>query len=508
MTGKSPDHTVRSDSLWGSQKLLYLAVFAVTGVAVYRWGLAEPQPSKAAKSYISTATIRLRDASQAAADRQKIQQWITSKQNIYRAVRQLGLPARPPADEDPLATATRVSGEVSRSLRVTADGTSVPGELAISVTYKNPSPRYSAELANTLAECYAEDYRTQWERRGEQACAQARQSTDRARQDFLQAKSHLDEFSQEHFGPPRARQPANEDSLPSPRLRGEGPGVRGPAKDPSKGPAGDGHAKPTDAQQGNPQTPATAMPSNAAPVDNPEWVELSGKLAALRQRRAELLTDRTPLHPEVQEIQLQIAALIKQLSTTPRKIAAPSPGEPGAPTAQSSHAQGPATTARGTPGRAAGERAAAARTFQTLEEAADRATEAYLHAVDAERQAWQQRQQKPPIKLDLATPIQVSASHVLPRPSLLLAALAVGLAVAAGVAMISAGAAVQFPLTTIEEARKALPVPIVGTIPEIGPTSRPDVSNRRRHIGRIGLIVGGLTLIAGCLGLLWRAWGG
>jgi hypothetical protein len=78
---------------------------------------------------------------------------------------------------------------------------------------------------------------------------------------------------------------------------------------------------------------------------------------------------------------------------------------------------------------------------------------------------------------------------------------------AAGVVMISAGAAVQFPLTSVEQVRSALPVPVVGTVPEIHPTSQPTTELRRPGLIRWTLIAVGLALIVGCLALLLRAWG-
>ena len=495
MTGKSCRRTVRPDSPWRSQKLFYLAVFAVTGVAVYRWGLATAQPSKPTSSYTSTATIHVRDGLQAAEEPEKIRQQITSRENVYRAVRQLGLATQPPPDEDPQATATRVVEEVGRDLRVTADATSPPGELAVSVIYTNPSAQYSAQLANTLAECYADDCRAEWKRQAQRAYAAAREATDRAQQEFLQAKAGLEEFAQRHLSSPQPGQPAK-------------------TIDATQQQVGNGSPGPPEPRQSDPQTPAAATPPTMSPGDNPEWIELSERLAALKRRRAELLTDRTPLHPEVQETDLQIAALKRQLAAIPSQVSAKPPDQPAAAD-QSSGAQGPAPPAGDeagatgvTPVPPAGNRAETARTFQTLKQAADQTTAAYLKACQEERRAWQEHRREPRIELDLAQPSQPRVQPAPPRLALLLAALAAGLTVAAGVVMISAGAAVQFPLTTVEQARNALPVPVVGTIPETHPTRQPTTVPRRPRLIRWILIAGGLVVISACVGMLLRAWGG
>ena len=501
ISGRRPGQTVRPDSPWRSQKLFYLAVFAVSGVAVYRWGLATAQPPKPTSSYTSTATIHLREGLPAAAEPEKTRQQITSRENVYRAVRQLGLATQPPPDEDPQATVTRVVDEVGRDLRVTADATSPPGELAVSVIYANPSAQYSAQLANTLAGCYADDCRAEWKRQAQRAYAAAREATDRAQQEFLQAKAGLEEFAQQHLGSPQLGQPAK-------------------TIDANHQQAGSGPPGPTEPRQSDPQTPAAATPPDQpsvgapSPGDNPEWIELSERLAALKRRRTELLTDRTPLHPEVQETDLQIAALKRQLATIPREVSAKPPDQPAAAD-QSSGAQGssqPAGDDAGATGVTAvppaGDRTETARTFQTLKQAADQTTAAYLQAFQQERGAWQEHRREPRIELDLARPSPPRVPPAPPRLALLLAALAAGLTMAAGVVMISAGAAVQFPLTTVEQARNALPVPVVGTIPETHPTCQPTTVLRRPGLVRWTLIAGGLVVISACVGMLLRAWGG
>ena len=489
INGRSSGQTVRPDSSWKSQKLFYLAVFAVTGVAIYRWGLATAQPPQPAASYTSMATIHLRDGLPAAAEPEKIQQKITSRENLYRAIRRLGLATQPPPDEDPQATATRVVDEVSRDLRVTADAMSPPGELAVSITYTNPSAQYSAQLADTLAECYADDCRAEWQRQTQRAYAAASEATDRAQQEFLRAKAHLEEFAQQHLASLQPGEPAK-------------------TVDADQEQADRGLPSSVQARPSAPQTPAATTPPDQPsvgappPGDNPEWIELSERLAALKRRRAELLTDRTPLHPEVQETEQRIAALERQLAATPREVSA-KPSDESAAADPSSSAQGPAP-----PVPPAGDRSETARAFQTLKQAADQTTAAYVQAFQQERRAWEEHQREPRIELDLARPGQNRVPPAPARLALLLTALAAGLTVAAGVVMISAGAAVQSPLTSVEQVRSALPVPVVGTIPEIHPTSQPTTELRRPGLIRWTLIAGGLALIVGCLALLLRVWGG
>jgi capsular polysaccharide biosynthesis protein len=496
LSGTGSGGTVRPDSSWRSQKLFYLAVFAVSGVAVYRWGLATAQPPQPSGSCTSTATIHLRDGTPAAAEPEKIRQQITSKENIYRAIRRLGLATPPPPDEAPQATATRVTEEVSRDLQVAADAGTPPGELAVSITYTHDSAQYSAQLANTLAECFAEDCRAEWQRQSEGAYDAARKATDRAQQEFLQANARLQEFFEQHLTAAQPEQPAK--TADAKRQQTD------------KDPPDSAHA-----QQPQPHTPSAAPPPDqpsvgaAPPGESSDGIDLRQRLAELKRRRAELLVDRTPLHPEVRETELRITAVERQLAVTPEEVSTKLPDDAGAtgvtPAPQGGDGTGDTNTAQVPP---AGNHAQTARTFQTLKQAADEATAAYLKAVEQERKVWREHQRQPRIELDLAQPGQPRVPLAPPRLALLLTALAAGLTMAGGVVMISAGGAVQFPLTSVEQVRNALAVPVVGIIQETHPTGQPATVPRRPHLMRWILMVGGLSLIAGCLGLLWRAWGG
>jgi hypothetical protein len=158
-------------------------------------------------------------------------------------------------------------------------------------------------------------------------------------------------------------------------------------------------------------------------------------------------------------------------------------------------------------GQIAPDRAEIAGRFQMLRAAADQASQAYQQAIRVERQAWRESQQEPRIELELAQPIQVPPAPAHRRIGLLLAALAAGMAAVAGVGMITAGAAMEPTLATLDQAEAVLPVPIVGTIPDIGPASEPKAAQRWQPLMRLSLVVGGLILIAGCVGLLFRAYG-
>ena len=55
-------------------------------------------------------------------------------------------------------------------------------------------------------------------------------------------------------------------------------------------------------------------------IDNPLWLDLQRQVADLERRRDQLLVDRTPLHPSVQEIEGRLAEVKEQFAATPRQI--------------------------------------------------------------------------------------------------------------------------------------------------------------------------------------------
>ena len=67
-------------------------------------------------------------------------------------------------------------------------------------------------------------------------------------------------------------------------------------------------------------TTSTPPPPQPAMVDNPVWLDLQRQVSGLEARRDQLLIDRTPLHPAVQEIDRRLAEAKEQLATTAHQI--------------------------------------------------------------------------------------------------------------------------------------------------------------------------------------------
>ena len=66
-------------------------------------------------------------------------------------------------------------------------------------------------------------------------------------------------------------------------------------------------------------------PPQPATIENPRWTETRRRLADLEERRKILLFERTPLHPSVQEIEMRIADVRREMAAIPPTIAQASP---------------------------------------------------------------------------------------------------------------------------------------------------------------------------------------
>ena len=472
-TRHNSSRTVEPGPRWRTPKLLYLAAFAVAGVAVYLWGLAAAGRSEPTRLCRSTATVcqQVPPHDAGAADEFSGPMWpdpeiverqITSQANLRRVAQRLDAavkPGREPSD------ANRTVEEIARNLRVSCEWTSMPGEFGISIIYTDRHAEYAAGLVNALAGSYAQSCRAGWKQRTERAYAEAREALDRAQSESVRADARWAAFVEQHFG------------------------------------------------QTKPATKETAQSSGplflpeATLIDNPDWIELAGSLSELERRRTELLDDRTLEHPEVRKSAIDIAAIHERLAATPRKI----PGQPSnasEPSGQTPLAQTeapsaePATISSLTRDEETSER------FRELRVAAQAAAAAYERAVRVERQTWQQHQQEPQIELVLARPLDVSAP-VPKRPGLglMLVALAAGVAAALGTGMISTGAAIEPTIDTVAQAQAALSVPVVGTVKASEPDDRSVAVRRRQRWIRPAMILAGLGLIAGCAAVLGGAFG-
>jgi hypothetical protein len=231
--------------------------------------------------------------------------------------------------------------------------------------------------------------------------------------------------------------------------------------------------------------PVPAAPPPAAPVlvENPEWAASIAKARELEQRRAQLLVDRLPRHPAVQEVEARLDEIRHRLAVISQQIPM-TPAEPPQPVEPRQPEPSPAVA-----GPDPAEIARAQR-------AVDQAGRQQDSAAQAEQLAWQTLNHGPP-KIEIEPPKPVLQPEPPPPSGTApwLAALIAGLTTITGLAMISAGAGLEPPLATVAGLREVVAVPVVGVLPA---TSRSrSAGGRWRRWVRSVLIAGGVLMVGG-----------
>lgn len=478
---RSSDHTVRHGSSWGIRTGLCVLVCVVAGVGVYLLGLGKAHEPA---SYTATATI-CQDLDRAdgpgagtpqelpKVDAAAVQRQIVSGAALRRALDHLLPQPGGVTDGGGSPAGSEAIERVRDGLQVAVTESSTADQLEIAITYTGGDPERVVGLVNNLAEQYAEDHHSTLEAAVRQAYRQAHSELETARRELHAARSHLEWSLQRHFRENQARAEPSATPVPGP------PSADEPAATPTM-------------------------------MDNPEWVELDRRREELARRRSDLLVDRTPAHPQVRDIDLQIVRLKQHLAGIPRKIPntdSDSPAVVRPPTddaaIQSAPGQRPsASLGRVLPSQTAEERTEAAQEFVALKQTFDQAQQTHDRLAEREREAWQRRLEIPRLRVQLARGCKRSRS-TRGSAGLLLAALFSGLVVAAGAGMLFAGLSGDGPYHTLAQAHRKLPVPVVGTVWAINPSQAEATRRRSPLVGETALVVYGLILIAIWLAILF-----
>jgi len=341
-TGDNAVPTVRPGTSWKAHRAFYAVVFVLTGVAVYQWGRLRADRPGPPESHTATATIRGQIALPTAdpsgqtnrpPNLPEIRQHIQSQTNVARAVRELGASITPLPGEDSEATFERAVCEVQQAIRVEAGTTDKRGEAQVAIACTHPHPEYAVLVANALAEHYASDCRAAWKADVNAGYLAARKASDRARQEFADAKNRLEAFFEQEQRRQAARRAAERPKPPPP-------------------------------------PPALTPPAEPKLVDDPEWAELHAQLQALERHRTDLLVDRTPEHPAVRDTEVRIDELKRRLATIRRWTAAPeSEAPPGRPAVAQTP---PAQPEENIAAESARQDAVAAEEFRRLQAVVDR----------------------------------------------------------------------------------------------------------------------------------------
>lgn len=239
--------------------------------------------------------------------------------------------------------------------------------------------------------------------------------------------------------------------------------------------------------------------SSRIPTEHVSQTEALSALEELRQRRAKLLLDRTPAHPEVRQVEILIAEAEKHLEEIPaptseverempREAPKPSVERPLTPKELPLVPASPSTNS-----------AQWTELFQAIQSLQGRVERVYR---ELERTRGQQVAgsesllRGEDLEIRWAENAQGTAA-LFNWPALALVGLAGGLVATAGIAMVWAGARIDPPIVRRESIERGLGLPVLGAIPvdQVLPDSVLARSARARW--RWPCIVGGLAVIAG-----------
>jgi capsular polysaccharide biosynthesis protein len=232
---------------------------------------------------------------------------------------------------------------------------------------------------------------------------------------------------------------------------------------------------------------ATASPRMDAPsvvmVENPKWTDAARRLAELEERQRQLLFERTPLHPSVQELEMRIGDMRRELAAIPQKIAQSVSPLPSVPDPQAGTLVAPPAV---TPVE-----------IETAQQAAQAAQRQVRQAEAAAQAATTARNAELRIDLQPAEEVPEPPASGSSMAELLAMAVAAATTSVVGLGMISYGASLAPAVSTIGELQALLPVPILGVVPVTDSRGNPARSALGRRLIRCLALLMGLLLLGG-----------
>ncbi len=306
-------------------------------------------------------------------------------------------------------------------------------------TSTNVDPAQAKAQAGALAERYAAERVAEWQHGKEGQYQKAHDLAEKARQECDKAAASLTSFE---------------------RQRREGPSL----------------------------TAASPKPIVPPPmIDNPAWHDLQRQITDLEGRRDQLLIDRTPQHPAVQEIEGRLAQVKEQLVATVRQI-------PDTRAKNPATADAPAIAPPAADDMAAKEYE---RKHGELTAALEKSRVACQEAERAEKQAGQELAAVPQFVFEQPEPIQNLPQVNYGWRRLLWTTFASSLLMVFGIATVWLGASIDPPVASVEEVEGDLNEKVLGVLPFNGPA--PDMAAIERQVRlRRAAIACGTILILGC----------
>lgn len=490
---------VRMQRLSGTAKVLILLAFLATTATVYLvlGGQSDEAPVYSARATVGhpALTPAEDDGTQAANSAlsgvDEIKRAIADEANLRPLLAEL-------AGIEPESVSDAEIEGLRRRLRIDVD---MPGEgqaVEATLCFRDPDPDRAAAVVDRLAEAYASLCRRTLQAPARHQHEVAVRNAAEASQRRQQAQQQLVQFLQEHFDRHAAHAEGRESAA------GLSPGWSSvpivlPARFASH------------ASQVRPVSDEVSL------VDNPEWLDLNDRLEKLAERRRQLLVNLMPAHPRIHQIDQEIDRLETLLRDVPERVpdrhapavGAPPPEAPEIkpPVIQPSLGPPDVVPEQGPdlplppapPGFSPEEHAQAARDYQRLAAAADRAEHEFLKSIEQERTALAVMVVPAPVTCRFSAGMAAPTGGM-GTTDVLAAALLAGLAAAIGLAMVLLAQSHRETFASVEEAAAVLPVPVVGTVPASEASRRLDATTRSPLAG--ALTAGGVTLVLICAGII------
>jgi uncharacterized protein involved in exopolysaccharide biosynthesis len=317
-------------------------------------------------------------------------------------------------------------------------------EIQIPIAYSDQNQQHAKKVVNALADRYVEDRNTEWQEHTEKLLSKDREATEILRCELAENEKQLEMLR---------KQITEKDAIPQAVL-------------------------------GQEQSPAT--------IDNPEWLDLNRRLFVLKQRHDAMLIDRTPLHPAVQDLAVQIEDTKEQMAAIPRQIPQKLP---------SSFKRGPEDEGGKSPKPFAIAKIISDQDQQKLNELTQSVESSRLAYAKAEAAEKKTLAQQPPESQYFVVYAEEAENAVASNDGwrrLLVTTLMAGMFMVFGVGAFSAGVAIDPPVGTIGQIQKSARVPVLGTIPAKKPISNPESLNLHQSQERLTLFSIGLILMAAC----------
>ena len=489
---------LRSNTNRMSRILVCAAAFAATAMAVYLVGnnsTQEPEPLYTARATVicraAPAAITGSSPGPIGLDRQTIRRQIVDDDNLRWAIG-----GSPSASSKELA-------RMRRGLRITTTGGGSPEPLEIGIAFTGPDPNEASGLVDRLAEHFGEQQRARVEQPARDAYLQARNAAAAARARWVAARTRLDAMLNHHF---------KELSADASRLQAW-ENAQAQTAPPAK----------ASRFVAAPPVPLRIARPARGPVDNPDWLDLSAQIEQLRQRRTQLLADRTPLHPSIRAIDGQIADLEGRIAEVPRQTeldekplsgetaGRPDPGGlPPLPPAEEQlehpYVETPLVETHHIRAEPSGPIAstesveAGGETYRKRREAVRLARQQYERLAAKARAAWAAQFRVPTISVKPSGGSELVGREKEPA-ELPLVALVAGLAAALSTAMILPGGG-QPLLTTVGQVERCLRVPVLGKIDGPGAVSASATAPGARSGQGTSRTLFQVVLVTLCLGTL------